>query len=42
MSWLIAAYSIVWIALFIFLFNVDRKQKALAAELEQVKSKLGN
>jgi len=42
MTWMIAAYAIVWIALFIFLFNMDRKQKALAGELAQIKSKLKN
>jgi CcmD family protein len=42
MTWLIAAYTIIWIAIFVFVFNVDRKQRALATELEQLKSKLGN
>lgn len=42
MTWLIAAYTIIWIAIFLFVFNVDRKQRALATELEQLKSKLGN
>ena len=40
MTWMIAAYAIVWIALFIFLFSMDRKQKALAGELDQIKTKL--
>jgi len=42
MTWLIAAYTIIWIAIFMFVFNVDRRQKALAAELEQLKTKLEN
>jgi CcmD family protein len=42
MTWLIAAYTIIWIAIFVFVFNVDRKQKALAIEMEQLKSKLGS
>ena len=42
MTWMIAAYAIVWTALFIFFFNMDRKQKALAGELAQIKSKLKN
>jgi CcmD family protein len=42
MTWLIAAYTIVWIAIFVYVFSVDRKQKSLAGELEQLKSKLGN
>jgi CcmD family protein len=42
MTWLIAAYSIIWIAIFIYAFGLDRKQKALTAELQQLKSKLDN
>lgn len=42
MSWLIAAYTIIWVAIFIFVFNMDRKQKTLASELEQLRSKLDN
>jgi len=41
MTWMIAAYMIIWIAIFIFVFNVDRRQKTLAADLDQLKSKLG-
>lgn len=41
MTWMIAAYMIIWAAIFVFVFNVDRRQKALASELEQLKSKLG-
>jgi CcmD family protein len=41
MTWMIAAYMIIWTAIFIFVFNVDRRQKALSAELEQLKAKLG-
>jgi len=42
MTWLIAAYSIIWIAIFVYAFNMDRRQKALASELQQLKSKLGS
>jgi len=42
MTWMIAAYMVIWIAIFVFVFNMDRRQKALAAELEQLKSKLGS
>jgi CcmD family protein len=42
MTWLIVAYAIVWIAIFIYLFTLDRKQKALASELEHLRSKLGD
>jgi CcmD family protein len=41
MKWLIAAYTIVWIALFLYLLGLDRKQRSLAAELEQLRAKLG-
>jgi CcmD family protein len=40
MTWMIAAYTIIWVALFIFFFSVDRRQKALSNELSQIKSKL--
>jgi CcmD family protein len=42
MAWLFAAYMIIWIAIFVVVFSVDRRQKALAAELEQLKTKLGS
>jgi CcmD family protein len=41
MSWLIAAYTVIWIAIFIFVLSVDRKQRALTGDLDQLKSKLG-
>jgi CcmD family protein len=40
MSWLIVAYSIVWIAIFIYVVGLHRKQKTLVAELDELKSKL--
>ncbi len=40
MTWMIAAYAIIWIAIFIYVFSLDRKQRALASELDQLKSKL--
>jgi CcmD family protein len=40
MTWMIAAYTIIWIAIFIYVFGLDRKQRALASELNQLKSKL--
>jgi len=42
MTWLIVAYAIVWIAIFVYVFGLDRKQKALAGELEHLKSKMGS
>jgi CcmD family protein len=40
MTWLIVAYMTIWIAIFIYVFNVDRKQKAMASDLEQLKNRL--
>jgi CcmD family protein len=42
MTWMIAAYTIIWVALFAFFFSLDRRQKALSKELAQIKSKLGS
>jgi CcmD family protein len=40
MTWLIGAYAIVWAAVLLYAYRLDRKQKALAAELIAIKSKL--
>ena len=40
MTWMIAAYTIIWTAIFIYVFGLDRKQRALVRELNQLKSKL--
>jgi len=40
MTWLIAAYSIIWIAIFLYVFGLDRKQRALSAEVESLRAKL--
>ena len=40
MTWMIAAYAIIWTAIFTYVFGLDRKQRALASELDQLKSKL--
>jgi len=42
MTWLFAAYAIVWIALFAYIFQLDKKQRALSAEIETLRSKLGD
>ena len=42
MTWLIAAYMTIWIAIFIYIFSLDRKQKAMARDLESLKSRLDN
>jgi CcmD family protein len=40
MTWLIGAYAIVWVAVLLYAYGLDRKQKALALELEALKSKV--
>jgi len=41
MGWLIAALAAVWIAIFLYVAGLDRKQRALAAEIEDLRAKLG-
>jgi len=41
MKWLFAAYSVIWFAVFIYLFDLGKKQKAIAREIEGLKAKLG-
>lgn len=41
MQWLFAAFAVVWIVLFVYLFDLGRKQTALAREIEGLKVKLG-
>ena len=40
MTWLFAAYTIIWIAIFGYIFSIDRKQRALAGEFDALKRKL--
>jgi CcmD family protein len=40
MTWMITAYAIIWTAIFIYVFGLDRKQRVLVRELNQLKSKL--
>ena len=40
MSWLFAAFAVVWIAIFIYVFALDRKQTPLSDELASLKSRL--
>lgn len=42
MTWLFAAYTIIWIAIFLYIFGIDRKQRALAADMEALRAKLTN
>jgi CcmD family protein len=40
MTWLFAAYGVIWIAIFLYIFGLHRKQKDLAGDIEALKSKL--
>jgi CcmD family protein len=40
MEWLFAAFAIVWLAVFIYLFNLGKKQHAIAREIEDLKTRL--
>jgi CcmD family protein len=40
MQWLFAAFAVVWIAVFLYLFDLGRKQRAIAKEIEGLKAKL--
>lgn len=40
MSWLFAAYAVVWLAIFFYVFSLDRQQRALSAEIDELKTKL--
>jgi CcmD family protein len=37
---LFAAYAIIWIAIFLYLLNIDIKQRALAREIAALGKKL--
>jgi CcmD family protein len=37
---LFAAYAVVWIAIFLYVFGLDRKQRSLAEEIAAMKAKL--
>jgi CcmD family protein len=40
MSWLFFAYAVIWIAIFFYVFRLDRKQKEISREIEALKTKL--
>ena len=40
MTWLFAAYGIIWIAIFGFVFGLHRKQKDLEGDIAALKAKL--
>ena len=41
MTWLFAAFTTVWLAIFFYQFSLDRKQRALRSDLNELKEKLG-
>ena len=40
MAWLFAAFAIVWIVIFLYLLSLDRKQKVISAEIDDLKRRL--
>lgn len=40
MAWLFAAFLVTWIIFFAYAISLDRKQKALADEVESLVSRL--
>jgi CcmD family protein len=40
MQWLFAAFAVVWISIFLYLFGLDMKSNAIAREIEGLKAKL--
>lgn len=40
MTWLFAAYGIIWIAIFLYVFSLHRREKDLAADIATLKAKL--
>jgi len=41
MTWVFAAFTTVWIALFIYLFGIDRKQRALQQDVSDLRNRIG-
>ncbi len=40
LEYLFAAYTIFWLVIFGYIFNISRKQKALEQELDALKSEM--
>ena len=40
MSWLFAACGVVWIAIFFYVFGLDRKQRELSREFDALKTRI--
>jgi CcmD family protein len=41
MSWLFAAYAVVWAAFFLYVYHLQKKQKAISEEIADLKKQLG-
>jgi len=39
-GYLVAAYSIIWVAIFIYIFTLHRRQRQLRREIDSLKEKL--
>jgi len=40
MTWLFAAYAVIWIAFSLYVFGLARRQKAVANEITALKQRL--
>ncbi|UCG51846.1 MAG: CcmD family protein [Candidatus Latescibacterota bacterium] len=40
MGWLFAAFALVWFAVFVYLFDLGKKQRAMTKEIEDLKTRL--
>ena len=42
MIWMFVAFVIVWLAFFLYLSNIDRKQKAISREIADLSRRVGD
>ncbi|MCP4724362.1 MAG: CcmD family protein [bacterium] len=40
MNYLYAAYTVIWLILFIYMFSINKKQNELMKEIDHLKQKL--
>jgi CcmD family protein len=40
MTWMFVAYIVIWLAVFIYVFDMGKKQRAIAQEIEGLKAKI--
>jgi CcmD family protein len=40
MSWLFAAFAVIWVVFFVYLISLDNKQRAISKEIAGLKKKL--